>query len=413
MAERGAGAGADWRAGVAWLVRATVLSMLACGSMRSQTLARPGWAGSGMAVERWWHHAVMVEVLLPATADGAAEAERLRWTTERLDRMRGVGANAVLLRGFPDARREAAGADATGASDALDDLLREASRRSMRVLVEVPGDRPEAELGGISRTWLNRGIAGIAVAGGGDDALRVVRNAVRLARGDRLLVRETAETETAPGGPPITAAGDAAPTRAGVAELRMVRLPGLRSQGSAAALRGAIERAAAGGRGGLMLLAAGDAGASGAAMVRVAAAAVLLSTPGAALLGESAFGAEEAVEATTRPADEHSAAAQVRRLSALHSDRAPFLLGTTTTLDHDAEGAVVWLRRGPGGAVLVVVGNVSAQLVRLSLVEDMARLRLRGTFLKTISRSDSGLGAMPLAAVEVPAGGVYVGELAR
>lgn len=398
----------------------------------AQTLARPGWAGSGMTVERWWKHAVVVDVVLPSGAEQSS-VEVLQRASERLDQMRGIGVDAVLLRGFGESLSTNSGAakdlsaERSAADAAMDELLGEASRRGIRVLVEVRGDVPAAELASTARMWLNRGVAGIEVAGGGAEAARTVRGAMHLVRGDRLLV-----SGDAAGGDVPSAVG--ARAAAGAADLRLVQIVGLGVQGGAAALRSSVEgAAAAGSRASGVLLEARASEADAAALARVQAAVTLLSVPGAALVEESSLGAADAVDdpvplaaignglaaksqraaAEPQRVDEHGVAAQVRQMTGLHHDRAPFLVGSTTVLDHDAEHAAVWLRRGAGGAALVVACNVSAQPIRLSLVDDMARQKLRGTFLKTISRSDNGLGAMPLDAVTVPAYGVYVGELSR
>ena len=49
--------------------------------------------------------------------------------------------------------------------------------------------------------------------------------------------------------------------------------------------------------------------------------------------------------------------------------------------------------------------------VTLSLRADMADLHLKGSFLKTVARSDEGMGGMSLETVTVAPYGVYVGEL--
>ncbi len=383
-----------------------------------------------MTVERWWKHAVVVDV--PMSAGEGSPTAALQGMTERLDELRGMGVDALLLRGAGDVTTGGAGADGDRTSgEAMDELIAQASRRGMRVLVELRGDLPGTELASTARMWLNRGVAGLDVAGGGDDATRVVRGAMREVHGERLLVS---------GGASASASGRA---MRGEADVQEVRIDGFGAQaGAAATLRHALEAmqgergearavllsaedlpGAGSGSGPVSGPGSGSGSGSGDELSRVRAAVALLSEPVAALLDERTFGAPAAgplaaggagsASVTATPPDEHSVAAQVRQMSDLHHDRAAFLVGATTLLDHDAEGAAVWLRRGPGGAVIVVLCNVSSQPVRLSLTGDMAQLHLRGTFLKTVSRSDSGLGGMPLDAVAVPGFGVYVGELAR
>jgi hypothetical protein len=60
---------------------------------------------------------------------------------------------------------------------------------------------------------------------------------------------------------------------------------------------------------------------------------------------------------------------------------------------------------------IVVIENLSAQPVTLSLKEDMQRLRLKGSFLRTLARSDSGMGAMHLDGMTMTPYSVFIGEL--
>jgi hypothetical protein len=58
-----------------------------------------------------------------------------------------------------------------------------------------------------------------------------------------------------------------------------------------------------------------------------------------------------------------------------------------------------------------VLCNLSAQPVTLSLKADITRLHLRGSFLRTILRSDSGMGTMHLDGMTLAPHAVYIGEL--
>jgi hypothetical protein len=49
--------------------------------------------------------------------------------------------------------------------------------------------------------------------------------------------------------------------------------------------------------------------------------------------------------------------------------------------------------------------------VTVSLRNDIAALRIKGSFLKTLARTDQGMGAMSVDAVKIAPYGVYVGEL--
>lgn len=115
-------------------------------------LARPGWAGSGVAPEAWWRSAVFY-CLDPARfqATGSEPKGDLAGVAERLDYLQSLGVDALVL----DSVDEAGG---------LDDLVREASRRHLRLLVTVTpamqsGDRQR--LLQAVHDWLSAGAAGV------------------------------------------------------------------------------------------------------------------------------------------------------------------------------------------------------------------------------------------------------------
>jgi len=60
---------------------------------------------------------------------------------------------------------------------------------------------------------------------------------------------------------------------------------------------------------------------------------------------------------------------------------------------------------------IVILCNLSGKPLVVSLKDDMARLHLRGSFLRKILRSDDALGSMYLDPITIPPFGVYVGEL--
>lgn len=89
--------------------------------------------------------------------------------------------------------------------------------------------------------------------------------------------------------------------------------------------------------------------------------------------------------------------------------------GETIPLDHDAQNVLVWVRKPraitPLNPAIVVLCNFSSAPVTLSLKADMARLHLRGSFLRTVLRSDSTMGTMHLDGMTLPPHEVYIGEL--
>jgi alpha-glucosidase len=59
----------------------------------------------------------------------------------------------------------------------------------------------------------------------------------------------------------------------------------------------------------------------------------------------------------------------------------------------------------------VIVCNLTAKPVQLSLKTDLARLHLRGSFLRTVLRSDNGMGTMHLESMTIAPYTAYIGQL--
>ncbi|HSU18657.1 MAG TPA: hypothetical protein VLI45_02835 [Acidobacteriaceae bacterium] len=131
-------------------------ALLAGASLQAQTLARPGWAGSGLTSQTWWRAAVVYRVqpesFQDSDGDGVGD---LRGLAQRLDYLQSIGVDAVLLQSHAD-------------EPAFDDLLSDASRHHIRILVQLgghatsPTPRPDAILNE-ARNWLRRGVAGVYV----------------------------------------------------------------------------------------------------------------------------------------------------------------------------------------------------------------------------------------------------------
>src|SRR5258707_13466545 len=73
----------------------------------SQTLARPGWAGSGINTDVWWKHAIVYQVN-PLNFNPPTEKDTvgsgLHGLAARLDYIPSLGADALLLTALqPDA----------------------------------------------------------------------------------------------------------------------------------------------------------------------------------------------------------------------------------------------------------------------------------------------------------------------
>jgi alpha-glucosidase len=135
-----------------------LLAAITSATSAAQTLAHPGWAGSGLTSEPWWKNALIYRVepqsFQDSNGDGVGD---LRGLAERLDYLQSIGVDAVLLESH--------------ATDAgFDDLLSEASRHHIRLVVQLgEGDsaRPPTAQEEINeaRMWLRRGVAGVSVPG--------------------------------------------------------------------------------------------------------------------------------------------------------------------------------------------------------------------------------------------------------
>ena len=135
--------------------RAVLLTLILSAPAFSQTLARPGWVGSGMSASPWWKHAVIYQ----ANPSGFNDIQGI---TKRLDYIHSLGIDALLLTPLQPDPAHAQTIDPTlGTLDNLDDLIHQASRNNIRVLLELDAHTPD--LTTTARFWLNRGIAGFHV----------------------------------------------------------------------------------------------------------------------------------------------------------------------------------------------------------------------------------------------------------
>ncbi len=415
---------------------------------RAQTLARPGWAGSGMKVTQWWRNSVIVEVF----AESAGAGTVLGHTRLQLGDLQTLGTDAILLRGVDvgagGSRSEPQLASSYGTLDEFDQLTREASGRRIRLLVELPASLSGDGLVADARFWLNRGVSGVYLegeAGRSADVMRALRAVVRGYVGDRVLAGDAA---------PDTGGTATATGRAGDApDLLFATLRGF-GAGSQMTDAGAVRASVEAFRGGSETrVAAIDAKApavSG-AEAKARATALLLVRGSVALRAQDVgVGPEEearmqeteredaekkAIESATSPAAASNArrAAAARKAAAatalelpgdatfvwyqkmigLHRGNATVLGGQQTLLNEDDKGALVSVWQGRAGQPLVAVVNLRGEPCKLQLTEDFARLRMRGLFLRTVVRTDGGMGAMPPGAVSLPGYGVYLGQLGR
>lgn len=391
-------------------------------SAPAQTLARPGWAGFGTASAVWWKGASVYEID-PHSFGG------LQGITQHLDYIHSLGTDAVLLTRFQsDAAHPQQIDPAAGTLDDLEELIHQASNRNMRILIDLGELAPATDLTGIARYWLNQGVAGFHI--NTIDQATQLRKIASNYIGQRIVIGDL---------------DPANPVKQGGPQLLLdVRLSKV-NQLSAAALRAELEAA----QPAQNLLLATDSPSTTRSITRLGdgqhdadiakvVATLLFANHASALIysgqelglssGEINWGAQTAVATGAKklPEDPLSVAAQennpdsllswYRRLIALHHSNATISSAPTTiTLDHDSENVLVWIRKPQATTYknppVVIVCNLSAQPVHLSLQGDMKKLHLRGNFLRTILRSDNGMGPMSLDSMTLAPFGVYIGGL--
>lgn len=432
-------------------VRAVTLATLLASAFapvrdaKAQTLARPGWAGSGMKVAQWWRNSVIVEV----SPESAGDRTVLSHTRLQLGDLQTLGTDAVLLRGIDvGVPAGSNGADPQlaanyGTLDDFDQLMREASGRRIRLMVELPTTLVGNALLADARFWLNRGVSGLYLqgdAGRSDDQVRALRGVLRGYVGDRVLaggVEEGASGQVGNGldmvfatlqgfggGPQAT---DITAVRSSIEAARRSSTAVSVATVSATAPAVAGDEAKARSTALLMVrgsvaLRAQDVGIGPEEEARTQEAqreaaetkAVETATsPAAAANARRAAAARKAsaAMAVELPGDETFAWNQ--RMIGLHRGNAALLAGEQTLLNEDDAGALVSVWQARAGQPLVAVVNFRGTAFKFNLTQGLAKLRTHGLFLKAVLRSDKGMGAMPLGNVSLPAYGVYLGQLGR
>jgi glycosidase len=453
---------------------------------RSQTLARPGWVGSGITTDLWWKRAIIYEVN-PADFNPTG-GSGIHGVTARLDYIHSLGADAILLTPLqPDATHAQEIAPSLGTLDDFDDLLREASSRHLRVLLDLDPAIPAADLPNVARFWLNRGVAGFHVSGI-NDAARAQAATLRTANtsylGQRIIIAD-ADPNLAPASQPqpepqpasrgrhhahARSQRQSTPSATAPAftaldtqspQLLLDNRLGTTATLNAAVIRPIIEHLQDIQQAGHSLpLLATDGPTFTRSMSRYAdgqhdlAIAKLLATllfttraesllyygqelglrtpspsttatplilwdapppPGKSDTPPAASPSDNTPNAALEDANPDSLLNWYRQLSALHHGNATLASGASLTINRDDQNVLVLVRKpkvvSAGSPVLVLLFNLTAQPVRLSLKADIAKLGLRGSFLRTILRSDEGMGTMHLDEMTLPPHCAYVGEL--
>jgi hypothetical protein len=427
----------------------------------SQTLARPGWAGSGINTDVWWKHPVVYQV---DPINFSPTGGGLHGVTQRLDYIHSLGVDALLLTILqPDPAHAQSLDPAYGTLDDLDDLIHEASRRNVRVLLDLDPKIPAADLPNVARFWLNRGIAGFHVVGATPEAhaqAAELRKATNTYLGQRVLI------------------GDVDPTIRTSPQQRTYKAPDNQttqllldtSLGSVAplnppAIRSAIESTESIALTGQAVpLLATDGPAFKRSMDRYGdgqhnldiaklLATVLFTTRAQPLLyygqelgvtsptpsdrtnatpiitweapppppkGQPAPTPQTSTPDTTpnaalEEADPNSLLNWYRKLIELHHGNTTINSGEYLTINRDDQNVLIMVRKpknvSPANPILVILCNLSAQPAHLSIKTDTMRLHLRGSFLRTILRSDNGMGTMHLDSMTLPPYAVYIGAL--
>jgi alpha-glucosidase len=403
-----------------------------------------------MSAEPWWKHAVIYQA--DPRGFSTSEGSDLHGLTQRLDYIQSLGADAILLTPIqPDATHAQTIDPAFGTLDDLDDLIHQSSRRSIRVLLELDPHIPTTDLSTVARFWLNRGVAGFHLTAASPIQTAELRKATGSYVGQRILIGDIGQATLSP----TLAKGAQSHDDP---QLLIDPEPGTAKQLTASAIRPALEAAQdllQSNRGVPLLLTDGPSyqrsisryadGTHDLAIAKTLAA-MLFTTRAAAILY---YGQEIGLPTLTDPttatvmpwdappappagtptpnpdtllpnvaledANQQSLLNWYRQLSALHHGNRTISSGANITLNHDDQNILAWVRKPQTvsgiSPAIVIICNLSAQPVHLSLKEDMKRLNLKGSFLRTIMRSDNALGPMHLDGMTIAPYTAYIGEL--
>jgi hypothetical protein len=445
---------------------------LAAAPAQAQSLARPGWDATGVNTDPWWQHAVFYKIGPPAhsgaspsasqafasQASAAASPADFKDIASRLDALRSLSIDALIL---PAPSLPTQPANTTSLPDNptlndLDELIRQASLRGMRILLTLPANL--ADPFSASRFWLSRGVAGLQIVSPpGADAqfTQAVVETLRRITGATVGQRIVLSTFN----PAAASAASPSPRRAApvrrsrpdpnAAQLQIDAPLTRISLTDASAVRALLTQSLAQPN---LLLDLRRASPDPHPELSNIAAAILLTTHSAALIDAtenlvltpnapppaepaSPPAPAKPTPSTTftlavptvapkppRPPDAQQLAAVAltgwfRQLSILHHGNAALRLGNPTMLNFDQQNSIAWVARPPGNSPLtppvVVLCNLSSSTVQLAVGVALKGLNLRGNYLRTLLRSDQAMGPQDIDAVSLPPFSVYIGELHR
>ena len=395
-----------WRAG------ALLAAMLWAGAAGGQSLAHKGWAGNGIVVAPWWQGAVFY-VLRPEDLQTGEDG-----LAKQMDGLRELGVDALVLEG-----------QAQGSDGAFEVLVGEATRRRLRVVVDLPvqSGATGAELASGAQYWLSRGAAGLRLVQAGGNESSAVAPGNRAGEVERLVAGFSGQRVLLwdlPG----AALKDAAPVRVrrrsrrvapvshDVAErvvvdhwmqgwplldaggLRRVLAAEIASVGGAALRPRLIDA-------GSVRAALARAGGADAAAEKRAAAAVMLGAE-APLLYAGEEGSNELAK-------------WYGLLGAIRHGSAAVHEGGMELLNAGDANVVAWVRMARAGGVVspptVVVENFSDRAVTLQLGAELRRAGVKvgsGVLLVSAQAGDGEqAGTARVDGLTIGAGGVFVGSL--
>ncbi len=443
----------------------------------AQVLARPGMKLPGFSADNsgWWKRAVFYQI--PAAPDAAVDYKALAARLDAMQSIGIdaliVPAPALPTQSAASAE-DAIAAQST--LDSFDEFTRQATARGIHVVLALPASRADADLAGRARFWLTRGVSGFRLITPPETSLQqsaAIAQAVRAlgsgAMGERVVLANLPDevTSTAAAAArqlalrPAGSRREATGRSSAAAQLHIESLTAQLASPSAAVLRPLLAQALL--DPGILLDAHPPAGSPSAnaeqakllATVALTTSSAALVDPAEALvLPASAPPAPEPELESAKPAPPPTPAqpppgvylpyvpyvppphprtahpsvpapqpppdpltAWYGKLAALHHSNAALRSGSKVLLDFDAQNALVWIARPasptPQNPPVFVLCNLSSAPIQLSLADAVKKLGLHGFFLRTLLRSDSGLGAQDLNAVSLPPFGVFIGELHR
>jgi hypothetical protein len=431
-------------------------------SASPQTLARPGWAGSGMSTDVWWKNAIVYQVnpinFSPTGGSG------LHGVAQHVNYIQSLGADAILLTTIqPDATHSQSIDAVYGTLDDLDELIHEASRHNVRVLLDLDPDIPAADLPNVARFWLNRGIAGFHVIGSSPEAhaqAAELRKAASTYLGQRILIGDVDTTPQSSPQQRTYKAPDIQTTQL----LLDPRLGDLKPL-NPATIRAAVESTESileAGHSRPLLATDGPSfqrsmnrygnGKDDLAVAKLVAT-ILFTTRAQPLLyygqelGVAAPQSSDTTPSTpiiiwdapppppkgnpvppterTMPnptpnaaledADPASLLNWYRKLIELHHSNSTINSGEFLSINRDDQNVLIMIRKpknvSPETPILVILCNLTNKPAHLSIKTDTMRLHLRGSFLRTLIRSDNGMGTMHLESMTLPPYAAYIGAL--